>query len=88
MGKGFRKFKRKLWIGAILRALLFGLSGGCITGAVLLLIDKQSMQEPSIPRYILFGSIVAAVGAIVMLLLLLPTSKRVARKLDKSLALG
>ncbi len=88
MGKGFRKFKRKLWLGAILRALLFGLSGGCITGAVLLLIDKQSMQEPSIPRYILFGSIVAAVGAIVMLLLLLPTSKRVARKLDKSLALG
>lgn len=88
MGKGFRKFKRKLWIGAILRALLFGLSGGCITGAVLLLIDKQSMQEPSIPRYILYGSIVAAVGAMVMLLLLLPTSKRVARKLDKSLALG
>ena len=88
MGKGFRKFKRKLWIGAILRALLFGLSGGCITAAVLLLIDKQSMQEPSIPRYILFGSIVAAVGAIVMLLILLPTSKRVARKLDKSLALG
>lgn len=88
MGKGFRKFQRKLWIGAILRALLFGLSGGCITGAVLFLIDKQTMQEPLFSQYILVGSIVAAVGAIAMFLILLPTSKRIAKKLDKSLSLG
>ena len=88
MGKGFKKFKRKLLTGAVIRALLFGVSLGSVTGAVLFLTDKLTMVAPELPRYLIWGGSVALASAVIMFLILLPTSKRVAKKLDKSLKLG
>lgn len=88
MGKGFTKFKRKLGLGAVMRAAVFGLSLGIVTVAALWLYAKLTAAEPDFVRYALYGGAVAAVGWPVMLLILLPTSRRVARRVDKQLSLG
>lgn len=88
MGKGFLKFKRKLRAGALIRALLCGLSLGVIAVAVQWLFAKMTAQSPDFIRYLLFGGILTITGFVIVLLILLPTNKRVAKKLDRSLALG
>jgi hypothetical protein len=88
MGKGFTKFKRKLGFGAVLRALVFGLSAGAVTVAVLWLLAKLTASEPDFIQYALNGAAVAAIGLLIMLLILLPTKKRIARRVDRQLALG
>jgi hypothetical protein len=72
MGKGFKKFKRKLLTGAVIRALLFGLSLGSVTGAVLFLTDKLTMVVPELLRYLIWGGSVALASAVIMFLILLP----------------
>ena len=72
----------------MIRAVLFGLSLGAMTLAVLWLLDKMSATDPNLMGYALPAAVVAAVGLIVMLLILLPTKKRIARRVDKHLALG
>ncbi|MBQ9151638.1 MAG: hypothetical protein IJX72_05250 [Clostridia bacterium] len=88
MGNGFLKFKRKLWTGAVIRALLSGVSLGLVAVAVQWLIDKLTLQQPDFLRYGLWGGIFALLVFAGVLLLLLPTNKRVAQKLDSTLALG
>ncbi len=88
MGKGFRKFQRKMRVGAVIRAFLFGLSLGTVTMAALWLVAKRTATEPSLERYAVIGGAVALVGIAVVLALILPTDKRLARRLDRSLALG
>ena len=87
-GRGFRKFKRKICIGAIIRAILFGLSLGAMTGAALWFVDKMTIVEPDFKRYLLVAAAVAGVSAVLMAIILIPTRKRLARRLDRSLALG
>jgi hypothetical protein len=88
MGKGFTKFKRKLSIGAVVRAAVFGLSLGMITLSALWLYAKMTAAEPDFTDYALHGGIVAAIGLLIMLLILLPTKKRIAKRVDQQLALG
>ena len=88
MGKGFSKFKRKLWIGSILRPAVFGLSLGVVTLAVLWLLAKLTATEPNYIRYFMYGGCAALPGALLMLLILLPTQKRIARRVDSQLSLG
>ena len=88
MGKGFSKFKRKLRGGAVLRAVIFGLSLGLVTVSVMWLIAKLSAVEPDFIGYSLYGGIAAAAGLLAMLLILLPTKKRIARRVDQHLRLG
>ena len=88
MGKGFNKFKRKLRWGAVVRSLLFGLSMGVGTAAVMFLLDKLLIRPIAIPTYAITGGSVAFGCAVIMFLILLPTSKRVARRLDRKLKLG
>ena len=88
MGKGFSKFKRKLRLGAIVRAVVFGLSLGAVTFAVLWALAKLNAQEPDLTVAILYAAAAAVVGGIVMLLILLPTKKRIARRIDRHLSLG
>ena len=88
MGKGFSKFKRKLRLGAVIRALIFGLSVGTVTVAVLWLLDKLSATESDFMTYLPPAAIAAAIGLLVMLLILMPTKKRVARRVDRHLKLG
>lgn len=88
MGKGFKKFKRKLRIGALIRAVIFGLSLGGITTAVQLLAAKLTASETDFAAYNLYAAIVASAGTLLMLLILLPTNKRIAKRVDNQLALG
>ena len=88
MGKGFSKFKRKLRLGAVIRALIVGLSAGTVTVAALWLVDKLNAAEPDFMAYIPPAAIAAALCLLILLLILLPTQKRVARRVDKHLKLG
>ena len=88
MGKGFSKFKRKLRLGAILRAAVFGLSIGAVLVAALWLTAKLTASDPDFIQYALYGGVTALTGAMVMFFLILPTKKRVARRVDRHLALG
>ncbi len=88
MGKGFRKFKRKMCVGAILRVILAGLSVEVIAVAAQLLMAKLTMGNVDIPRFALLSAPVAAITASILLALLLPTNRRLARRLDRSLGLG
>ena len=88
MGKGFSKFKHKLWVGAILRSVVFGLSLGSTTVAVLWLMAKLTANDPNFIQYALYGGCAAVIGAILTLLILLPTGKRIARRVDHHLSLG
>jgi hypothetical protein len=88
MGKGFTKFKRRLRLGAVVRAAVFGLSAGLVSVSVLWLCAKISAEEPDFAYYTLFGGIVAVVGFLTMLFILLPTKKRIAKRVDQELSLG
>lgn len=88
MGKGFHKFKRKLRIGAVIRGAVFGLSLGTVCFVLLWLMDKLSAAEPRFSQYAILAAAVACVGCIVMMLILAPTKKRIARRIDRQLALG
>ena len=88
MGKGFSKFRRKLRIGAMIRSVIFGLSLGGMTVAAFWLTAKLTAQDPDFITYGLYGGTVFLVGSVVMLLILLPTGKRIARRVDQHLALG
>ena len=86
MGKGFRKFKRKLRFGAFLRALLGGLSVGVIVTAAQWLYAKQTLGDVNLIRFAVVGAIPAAALFLVLLIALLPTDKRLARRLDNHLS--
>lgn len=88
MGKGFSKFKRKLRIGAWVRALLLGLSLGTVTLAVLWLKDKLTAAEPDFVAYCLIAGAVTAAAFLAALPVLLPTKKQIAKRIDRHLALG
>lgn len=88
MSKGFLKFKRKLWIGAVLRAVSVGVSMGILAFALQWLIAKMTAATPEFFLYGFSSALIAMVGFAVILLILLPTNKRVARLLDRRLGLG
>ena len=62
MGKGFLKFKRKLWIGAVVRALLVAFSVGIITVAIQWLNAKMTGISPDFFLYGWRGALPAVVG--------------------------
>ena len=88
MGVGFQKFQRKLRFGAIIRALICGGSIGLVAFAIQWLIAKLSAQSPDFLKYSLGSGVLAIVSFIVVLLILLPSKKQIAKKLDKTLGLG
>ena len=88
MGKGFSKFKRKLQLGAVLRSVVFGLSLGTLTLAAFWLTAKLTANDPDFITFALYSCVAALAGAVILLLLLLPTGRRIARRVDKHLALG
>ncbi len=87
MGKGFRKFKRKMRLGAVVRSILLALSVETVIVAAQWLYAKQVMLEPDFLRYALVGAVPALVGFTVTFILLWPRNKRLARRLDNALGL-
>ncbi len=87
MGKQFRKFKRRMWIGAILRAIFFGVFIGALSLAAQWVYAKQTWVVIDSMHTALYTAVPAVVGAIVVLLILMPRDKRLAAKIDRRLGL-
>ncbi len=88
MDNGFRKFKQKQRTSAIVRALLAGISLGVIVVAAFWLIAKLSSAEANFLLWGLIGGGLALVVIGVLLAVLLPTDKRLAKRLDTKLELN
>ncbi len=88
MNKGFLKFKNKLFIGALIKSAIFGASVGVFVSSILILIAKLSKEAPNPTVYLPIGVSSALLFAAVLFLVLLPSEKRVAKKLDTAFALG
>ncbi len=89
MSNGFLKFKRKMRAGALLRALLTGVSAGVIVFAALWIIAKlTTAAQPDLITYGLMGGGVALVLTGILLAITMPTDRRVAKKLDNKLQLN
>lgn len=88
MGNGFRKFSRKLRAGALWRSIFFGASVGGLLAAALMLLAKLTAAEPDFARYAVIAGVTAVVLAGLMYLILLPTRRRMAKKIDRALGLG
>ncbi len=88
MDNGFKKFKRKICIGVILRSLLAGISLGLIVVAVQWLIAKLTAADPDFIKFGLIGGGTALVGFLVFFLFQLPTDRRLAKRLDDKLGLN
>ncbi len=91
MDNGFRKFKRKIRFSAIVRAMLMGVSLGTAAFAALWLVAKLTNTAPAFdPNFLQYGIIgggIALVCSVVFILLMLPTDKRLAKRLDNKLEL-
>ncbi len=72
----------------MLRSVIFGVSMAVIAVAVLGIIDKFTDLQPSYLHYGALAVTAAVVGWSVMILILFPDLKRLAKHLDTSLALG
>ena len=71
-----------------MRALVLGLSLGIVTVSFMWLKDKLTATEPDFTVYGLYGGMIAAGSFLVAALFLLPTKKRVAKRIDRHLSLG
>ena len=88
MPNGFNLIKKHLWISAIWKSLLLALSLGTLTSALYILMQKIFTNSVSLPLPIISGVGCAVMVFAVMFLLLMPTDKRLAKKLDRDLSLG
>ncbi len=89
MSNGFLKFKRTMRTGALLRALLTGVSVGIIAFAALWVLAKLTVDgQPNLITYGLIGAGIALVLTGILLVITLPTDRRVAKKLDDKLGLN
>ncbi len=87
MGKQFRKFKRRMWLGAILRALFFGVFIGALSLAAQWAYAKQTLTAIHMTRLSIFVAVPAGIGALIVLLILMPRNRRLAKRLDRRFGL-
>ena len=87
MNKGFEKFKSKLRRGALLRSLILGASCGTLSAAAYMTIQKQRTYAPDLLLTLAIGGGVALVVFLVAFLVMRPTDKQIAKKLDNDLGL-
>ncbi len=85
---GFIRFKKKLRRSALIKALIFGLSCGLLSAAGVILYQKLTTIPPELRLYLPVGAGVAVTTALVAFLILRPSKRRIARKLDHDLLLG
>lgn len=87
MGQGYLKFKRRAVSGAWIKACIFGLALGLAVAAGWLLVDKLMNHQLQMLWYGIAGGGVAVLSAAWMLLGIFPTDRRLAKRLDRALAL-
>lgn len=85
---GYIRFKKKLRRNALIKSLIFGLSCGLLSAAGVILYQKLMMIQPLLWLYLTVGAGVALVSGLAAFLVLRPSQRKIARKLDSDLALG
>ena len=88
MSKEFLRFKRKMCLGAILRALSFGLGLGVLVASGLWLLTKLELLSRSVTFCWLLGGILGVLGFGVVFAVSFPSDKRLAKRIDQKLSLG
>ena len=88
MSEGLNKFKRKMRLGACIRGLLVGTEAGLAIFAILLVLSKQKIFETDGLIRAVLSVAPALLTAAAVTLILLPSEKRAAKKIDKALRLN
>ena len=88
MSEGFLKIKKRLLIKAFVKSGIFALSLAILTFSAILLTQKLTTNSFNLTQPILFGGASLLIGFGLMLLILYPRNKSVAKKLDKEFSLG
>ncbi len=86
MNENFKKFKNKIIRHAIIESVIAGVASGLLVVAVLLFAFTFIGTDLAVWIYVVAGVAVAAVVGGVVFLILRPTDKKIARRLDKDLA--
>ncbi len=84
----FVKLKSKMRLSLILKSLVFALSLGVISASVYIIVLKIATKTPNPLISVIIGAGVFLSAFLVLLLIIRPTEKRLARSLDEKLALG
>ncbi|MCH5148339.1 MAG: hypothetical protein J1G05_03120 [Clostridiales bacterium] len=79
----FSKYKRKYLIEAIIKSIICGISAGLLAVGVVLLSLKLSAVTINVGFYVLIGLGVALACGAAVFLMLRPTDKRTAKRLDE-----
>ena len=85
---GYIRFKKKLRRNALIKGLILGLSCGLLSAAGIILYQKQMMVSPQLFLYTSVGAGVAFAVGLVAFLILRPSHRKIAQKLDRDLNLG
>ena len=87
MGKGYLKFKRRLRMGAWIKSLIFGVACGLIAISAMALWDKLVGTDARWLLYGAVGGITALIFMGILVLILFPSERRIAKRLDTALGL-
>ena len=88
MGKGFLSLKRKIYLNILIKSLLCGLAVGVSLFAVLLHLDRQMIRQTEFWITVLYAVGATALVTGLLFLILRPTKRRMAKRLDKRLQLN
>lgn len=88
MSGGFVRFKKKLRRSALIKSLIFGLSCGVLAAAGIMIYQKMTTVPPELWLYLPVGAGVALVLGLAAFLILRPSERAIAKKLDTDLNLG
>ncbi|MBE6559175.1 MAG: hypothetical protein E7661_09250 [Ruminococcaceae bacterium] len=85
---GFVRFKKKLRRNALIKSVIFGLSCGILAAAGVVLYQKLTTITPDPMLYLPVGGGVAILTGLAAFLVLRPSVRKIAQKLDQDLGLG
>ena len=88
MSDGFLKIKKRLWIKAFVKSSVFAVSISVLAVSAAILIQKLALNSINTLYSVLIGLVSFLLGFGIMLLILFPKDKHIAKRLDKDFALG
>ena len=88
MNENFLALKRKILVGLIIKSVLLGLALGSVVSASIALVQKLVYDFIDIRLCVICGSSLLVGVALLYFLICIPTNKRIAKRLDKTLSLN
>ena len=88
MPEGFEGFKRRIYRATLIRTLAVALAAGLLTLTVCICLDRFAAVAVPLSAYVALPLVAAALGAIVMLIVLRPSERHVAKTLDATFSMN